>query len=72
MCGQAASKVWHGETPIGICGFCAIEWLPALIADAVQVAGQRDSELHDILNRIELRFWRAMALRLHRQMGNDA
>jgi hypothetical protein len=72
VCGQPATKAWHGETTLAICSFCALESLPALIADAVQIVGQRDSELRDIFARIESRFWRAMALRLHRQMGNDA
>jgi hypothetical protein len=67
-CGQRATAAWHGaESTLAVCSLCAQEVLPQMLADAVQIVGQRDSELRDIFNRIESRFWRAMALRLHKE-----
>ena len=52
-----------------MCEECALDLLPALIADAVFIPRERG---HDELKRkcreIELRFWRAVALRL--ESGN--
>ena len=67
ICGGNSSAFWDGVNgQIRVCGFCAIEWLPALIADAVPVSASEDFP-HRTLARIELRFWRALALRLDRE-----
>jgi hypothetical protein len=74
ICGNPAQGVWHPAAgdAVACCHTCAVDCLPALIADAVQVAGQRPDELQTLFHHIELRFWRAMALRLHNdRKGNE-
>jgi hypothetical protein len=66
VCGARKwSAYWVGaETEIAVCRSCAVETLPALIADAL--ADERPT-IHVLLQhveRIRLRFWRALALAL--------
>jgi hypothetical protein len=67
LCGNPAQGVWHPTTgnAVSCCHTCAVDSLPALIADALQATGQRPDELQTLFHRIELQFWGAMALRLH-------
>ena len=68
ICRGPATAVWRGAKAIPICPQCAVEDLPALIADSIVLPGAWGLEraLSD-LKRIELRYWRALALRLLRE-----
>jgi hypothetical protein len=65
-CEHDATATWRtmGQ-PIGVCERCALDVLPALIADAVFIPKDRGADsLKHKLGVAELAFWRAMALRL--------
>jgi hypothetical protein len=65
ICGQPAAKAWHGERTFAVCSFCATEWLPAMIADAITLPGAHSSDsAFKAHHQIDLRFWRALAIRL--------
>ena len=67
LCGQPATAAWGGNRTIAICGACAVEALPVLIADAVEVPRERPFDrLKRLLVDVECRFWRAVACRLLR------
>lgn len=67
-CGRGASGYWHGngtDQTVAVCGVCAVEILPTLIADAAYF---NDTAPHGGLTHrfaeVERSFWRAAALRL--------
>ena len=66
LCGQPAQGNWHGsEGAIAVCHTCAVEALPALIADAICLtADDRRSRAVQISRQIDATYWRALALRL--------
>jgi hypothetical protein len=60
ICGKMSSAVWSGETTIFVCSECAVNILPALIADAVSTSHMKDiGGLSSTLARIEAVYWRA-------------
>ncbi|HQU42548.1 MAG TPA: hypothetical protein PK867_07030 [Pirellulales bacterium] len=66
LCGQSAQGTWHGtDGAIAVCHRCAVEALPALIADAVCLAAD-DPRLRavQVCRQVEASYWRALALRL--------
>ena len=68
VCGEKnALAVWHGMGHnIHVCHYCATEWLPALIADAVVL--NSDSDAFKASEKVQSRFWRALALRLAKSL----
>jgi hypothetical protein len=65
ICAKPAAAAWHGASVVAVCGECAIEILPALIADAVEMTRGHE-QAKSVVVKIELRFWRAVAMRLFR------
>jgi hypothetical protein len=58
-----------------VCRHCALNVLPAIIADAVvqdQSHGYTLSQVNDALQEIELRFWRACFLSVLRSKNNNS
>src|SRR6516162_11291360 len=69
--GPEATAYWRGERgPISCCRTCAVETLPALMADAVvgEIAphSRTVAQLGGALERFESRFWRAAVIALCR------
>ncbi len=72
VCGKPATAIWDGPSDrIAICQECAIVALPALLADAVYVppSTAAHDQLKRYMERAELAYWRAMALRLAKLKG---
>lgn len=68
ICRQPATAAWHGNTTIAICSTCAVNILPALIADAVDLSHKRPMERVKLAAlQVERNLWRAVALRLARE-----
>lgn len=67
LCNQPAKAAWHGNHVIAVCRECAVEILPALIADAAAGSCFRPEHAERVIDRITYRFWRAMSLRLLRR-----
>jgi len=68
-CGHAATATWHGEAgSISVCGPCAVEVLPNLIADAVDLP-RTWSSVKSLVTYTEGKLWRAITCRLYR--GSD-
>lgn len=66
-CGNRASAVWQGsEGSVEVCGLCATEVLPKLIADAVIVTPTERGTLPFIrhLEAVGASYWYAVAARL--------
>lgn len=63
-CGDRATGYWVGVEPVAVCPTCAVETLPALIADAIHC--HNTGQATESLRTVERRFWRALALRLAR------
>jgi hypothetical protein len=66
FCGRSAHGEWdcaQGKK-IYACGGCAMDNLPALIADSARIGTTADA--FRAFDRIQLRFWRALALKLLR------
>lgn len=65
-CGNKATAVWRGvEATVEVCPTCAVETLPALIADACHAhPGRGVADFTVALNTITRVFWRAVACRL--------
>jgi hypothetical protein len=73
VCGGRAHAYYFGPSEIWICAECAVETLPALIADAIvgcYTVNGRD--LHHFEDRIRLAFWRGMALASRPTAGRQA
>ena len=70
LCGQPATAAYGGDHTIAVCGECAVEALPTLIANAVEIPPERPFDrLKGVLGRVEGRFWRALTCRLLREKG---
>jgi hypothetical protein len=68
LCGQPAAAAYGGDHTIAVCGECALEALPVLIADAVEIPSERPwGRLNRALDTVERRFWRAISCRLLRE-----
>jgi hypothetical protein len=64
-CGQPATAAWRGDHAMGVCSLCAVEILPKLIGDAVDLNHTRPAEIMKrIVLQIQSNFWRAVTLRL--------
>lgn len=65
-CGEHAHAFWMADPTVYVCGSCAIEKLPLLIADAVVASRPIFAErvIEPIVERINGAFWRGLALRL--------
>jgi len=77
LCEKKSVAYWMGlGTTIHVCQDCALNILPALIADAIvgthghlpYMAGY----LNDCVNSIEKVYWRAAALAIHRRKTTDS
>ena len=68
ICGDRSAAFWHGETTVAVCGRCATEVLPALIADATVPARSRHgyAAATSVIERVATRFWRAAAAQFNR------
>jgi len=69
ICGANSEAFWDGAGGIvEVCQQCAIETLPALIADAAFVPPPSGVNAHDSLchqvDRFEKAFWKSVAFRL--------
>lgn len=66
FCGKESSAVWHGEDVVRVCGACAVEAVPALMADALwSRSGNGAVANYDRqLEAATRAFWRAVACRL--------
>jgi hypothetical protein len=71
LCDGRADATWRGGTgaTIAICSECAINVLPALIADAVFLPGGATGQnaAKHAVREVETIYWRALALRLLRE-----
>lgn len=68
VCDQAATARWRGNRNIAICSTCAIDVLPKLMADAIDLSPDENFDrAKTSLERIVRTFWRAMACRLFRE-----
>lgn len=65
ICGGLATAMWWGDCTTYLCAHCAIEALPALIADAVAFTPTRDPR--QVLDRVSENYYKAVSLRLHRE-----
>jgi hypothetical protein len=67
VCGHPAAAHWRGHHGIAICGACAIEVLPSLLADAIDLPLPRMAGAAKLaLMQAECRYWRALAMRMMR------
>lgn len=70
VCGETASAVWHGQTPLWICLKCAAYVFPRLLVDAIaqhRLAGkQYTSSLFHYWRDVELEFWKGALLTFNR------
>lgn len=64
FCGAKADAEWWGDNTIRVCHRCAMEVLPALIADAVALEQARHPVA--LWDEVSTVFWRALAIRLDR------
>jgi hypothetical protein len=66
ICRQPAASAWHGEeSTIAVCSVCALDVLPKLIGDALDLAHARpDDRARAMVRRVESNLWKALALRL--------
>jgi hypothetical protein len=62
LCSAPADAYWHGHEVFMVCKKCAIEVLPALIADAAYRTSMHPDGLDRLLDRVARGFWRASAL----------
>jgi hypothetical protein len=68
ICHQPATSAWHGAGTIAICSSCAVDVLPALIADGVDLAHTRPADrLKLVALQVERNLWRGLALRATRE-----
>lgn len=67
-CGRGASGYWHGngtDQTVAVCGVCAVDVLPSLIADAAYLNSTAPhGGLTHRFAELERSFWRAAAFRL--------
>ena len=69
VCGKPAAASWHGAQVIAICEECAVNDLPSLIADSIALHPGRGSDRTKfVVLQIELRFWKAIAFRLMKEL----
>jgi hypothetical protein len=67
VCGQRPDAVWVDHSRIWICRTCAVETLPALIADAIGAdrdAGRPMAHYEAALPALVGKYWQAVASRL--------
>jgi hypothetical protein len=69
LCDSPATAMWQGRETIYICSQCALESLPALIADSIWIS-PRGIHAHSFVDSILVSFWRALALRLNVSLKN--
>jgi hypothetical protein len=63
-CGEPAAAVWVGHQNTAACERCAVEILPALIADAVRTGGPGTNGYQGALTAVTAAFWKGVANRL--------
>ncbi len=63
-CSRKAQAVWHGQETVHVCESCAVEVLPALIADAVHAGSLGTLGFMNHLKAVEAEYWKAVAARL--------
>lgn len=69
VCDQPATARWRGHRPISICPTCAIEVLPRLAADAIDVSAADSRErVKWIVKRMAVAFWKALSMRLLKEL----
>ena len=69
ICGTARSGGYWMAVGVGyeVCGNCAVEKLPLLIADAIALGPSNETALAEqALEKVKAAFWRGMAIRLSR------
>lgn len=74
-CGRSADAMWQGShDSVHVCRTCAVEVLPALIADAVFVpAGPVGTLAFDTqLSAVHAAYWRAVAARVAHEARTKA
>lgn len=59
FCGSRSSAFWQGNSCIYCCTRCAVNILPALIADALVERKDTLFTLRDKFSKVEGRFWEA-------------
>ena len=65
LCGAVAHAFWQGDQRISVCQTCAIDILPALLADAIRFGTtNRSQSTFRTLDTFTKRFWRALCLRM--------
>ena len=65
LCGQRASAVWSDDGAVYVCHQCAVDRLPALIADAISLdSADPRGRAVSVWRQVEATYWRALALRL--------
>ena len=65
LCRAPATAAWHGDQSIAVCPRCALESLPALIADAIELKHVRPGGIAKLRAlQMERTFWKALALRV--------
>ena len=70
VCGATASATWEGHERIAVCPQCALEVLPALLADAAWLAhSDPAARAKKVWEQAERTYWRALAMRLLREGG---
>ena len=69
ICAQPATALWHGSSAIAVCAACAVEVLPALMADAIYLVPRdaADAAAKRAWSAAEAAYWRAVALRALRE-----
>lgn len=63
-CGAPADAMWTGRATVEVCGGCATDVLPALIADAVSASRNATTHYMDAVDKIKATFWQAVAARI--------
>ena len=65
FCDHPAAAAWRGQRLIAVCPSCAIEVLPKLAADAIDLAAASEADrLKWIVMQMKSKFWKALSLRL--------
>ena len=64
LCHEPAVAQWHDKGTIGLCATCAVEHIPRLLADAVDVTDTDIAQWCAALNRIQAQFLRAAQSRI--------
>lgn len=64
FCDHPATAAWSGRRLIAVCPSCAIDVLPKLAADAIDLTAASESDrLKLIVIQMKSKFWKALSLR---------